>query len=208
MNLGTLAFNLPPRRHWLRSKIKPADSKLRSMPKSLRCANDSKMGCRAQSSLALCVYLVKTADTKGRFQTDSTAENIDWIWLIKGWESTRWESRLGWMRRGEADFNFFHNSQHEGIHRVWMHLSSFSRASCQKYKTARKICLTMLNTKNSNFSQFLTIHIQIMKILLFRKSEVWAFFQILFRLPTVAEEQMEADSHFPHHAHPADSILP
>ena len=66
----------------------------------------------------------------------------------------------------------------------------------------------MFNTKNTNFSQFLTIHIQIMKILLFRKSEVWAFFQILFRLPTVAEEQIEADSHFPHHAHPADSILP
>ena len=55
----------------------------------------------------------------------------------------------------------------------------------------------MLNTKNTNFSQFLTIHIQIMKILLFRKSEVWAFFQILFRLPTVAEEQIEADSHSP-----------
>ena len=56
-------------------------------------------------------FAFKTADTKGRFQTDSTAENIDWICLIKGWESTRW---LGWMRRGEADFNFFHKSQRGG----------------------------------------------------------------------------------------------
>ena len=158
MNLGTLAFNLPPRRHWLRSKIKPADSKLRSMPKSLRCANDSKMGCRAQSSLALCVYLVKTADTKGRFQTVSTAENIA-LNLVESPPDEK-EHSDGWEEEKQTlIFSTIPNM--EGIHRVWMHLSSFSRASCQKYKTARKICLTMLNTKNTNFSQFLTIHIQI-----------------------------------------------
>ena len=164
------------------------------MPKSLRCANDSKMGCRAQSSLALCVYLVKTADTKGRFQTVSTAENIA-LNLVESPPDEK-EHSDGWEEEKQTlIFSTIPNM--EGIHRVWMHLSSFSRASCQKYKTARKICLTMLNTKNTNFSQFLTIHIQIMKILLFRKSEVWAFFQILFRLPTVAEEQIEADSHSP-----------
>ena len=153
MNLGTLAFNLPPHRHWLGSKIQPADSKLRSMPKSLRCANDSKMGCRAQSSLALCVYLVRTADTKGRFQTDSTAENIDWIWLIKGWESTRWESRLGCKRRSRFDFfpEFPTWKEFTGSECIW---AAFLEPAAKKYKTARKICLAMLNTKNTNFSQF------------------------------------------------------